>query len=168
MTAGEFERVRVLVVALGVLVVFGAAESSRAAFPGQNGRIAFSRDGDVWSVAADGSDEMNLTDHEALDADQRWSADGTKIVFTSDRSGNRDVWVMDADGGNPTQVTTDPARVIGEGRGNVSLRGVGSSGRGAATSDKGRSVTVGRLYFLYPHSRKAPKRNLPWRLSHRW
>jgi TolB protein len=63
----------------------------------------------VWTVAPDGSDEMNLTQHEALDSDQRWSPDGTRIVFASDRSGNRDVWVMDADGGNPTQLTTDSA-----------------------------------------------------------
>jgi len=104
--AGRFLPLALTLSAVAALVV---TESGRAAFPGQNGRIAFSRGGDVWSVAVDGSDEVNLTDHEALDADQRWSADGTKIVFTSDRSGNRDVWVMDADGSNPTQVTTDQA-----------------------------------------------------------
>jgi cysteine-rich repeat protein len=91
------------------VLTFACAAPADAAFPGQNGRIAFHRDGDVWSVAADGSDETNLTQDPALDADQRWSADGTRIVFTSDRDGNRDVWVMDADGGNPTQLTSDPA-----------------------------------------------------------
>lgn len=31
-----------------------------------------------------------------------------EIVFVSERSGNRDIWIMEADGGNPTQLTTDP------------------------------------------------------------
>jgi len=97
-----------LVVA-GAVVALVVGGTARAAFPGANGRIAFTRDLDVWTVAADGSDAVNLTQHGALDADQRWSPDGARIVFTSDRSGNRDVWVMDADGGNPTRLTTDPA-----------------------------------------------------------
>jgi len=32
-----------------------------------------------------------------------------KIAFTSDRDGNREVYVMDADGGNPTNLTNNPA-----------------------------------------------------------
>jgi Tol biopolymer transport system component len=37
-----------------------------------------------------------------------YSPDGSKIVFTSDRSGSWQVWVMDAGGGNQTQLTFDP------------------------------------------------------------
>jgi Tol biopolymer transport system component len=37
----------------------------------------------------------------------RFSPDGGKIVFVSKRTKNRDVWVMDADGGLQTQLTTD-------------------------------------------------------------
>lgn len=33
-----------------------------------------------------------------------WSADGKKIVFASARSGNYDVWSMDADGRNPVNL----------------------------------------------------------------
>ncbi len=38
-----------------------------------------------------------------------WSPDGTKIAFTSDRDGNFEIYVMNADGRNPTRLTSDPA-----------------------------------------------------------
>ena len=39
-----------------------------------------------------------------------FSPDGRKIAFTEFRGGtNQDIWVIDADGRNPTQLTTDPA-----------------------------------------------------------
>lgn len=38
-----------------------------------------------------------------------WSPDGRKIAFCSTRGGNHDIWVMDADGSNLRQLTTDPA-----------------------------------------------------------
>ena len=50
-----------------------------------------------------------LTDNAAGDWHPYWSPDGNKIVFASSRSGNSDIWVMDADGSNPVQLTTDAA-----------------------------------------------------------
>ena len=38
----------------------------------------------------------------------RFSPDGRKIVFVSERTKNKDIWVMNADGSMPTQLTTDP------------------------------------------------------------
>src|SRR5947209_709501 len=35
-----------------------------------------------------------------------WTPDG-RIVFTSEASGNLDLWIMDGDGGNRKQLTTD-------------------------------------------------------------
>jgi len=40
----------------------------------------------------------------------RWSPDGAKLTFVSDRSGNLDLFVMDADGSNVQQLTTGPER----------------------------------------------------------
>jgi TolB protein len=34
-----------------------------------------------------------------------WSPDGSQIVFASDRGGNFDLWIMDADGSNVMQLT---------------------------------------------------------------
>jgi len=35
-----------------------------------------------------------------------WSPDGSKIAFASDRDGNHEIYVMNADGSNPTRLTT--------------------------------------------------------------
>ena len=37
-----------------------------------------------------------------------WSPDGSKIVFPSDRGGTQDIWVVDAAGGAPRQLTNWP------------------------------------------------------------
>ena len=42
------------------------------------------------------------------DTDPAWSPDGTRIAFGSNRDGDRDIYVMDADGGNVQQLTDDP------------------------------------------------------------
>ena len=38
----------------------------------------------------------------------RFSFDGASIAFVSNRSGNRDIWVVQASGGEPKQITSDP------------------------------------------------------------
>ena len=67
--------------------------------------IAFSYQGDLWTVPADGGRAYRLTVHEAYEANPQWSPDGAQIAFTSDRFGNDDLFVMDAAGSTPTQLT---------------------------------------------------------------
>ncbi len=67
--------------------------------------IAFSYQGDLWTVPADGGRAYRLTVHEAYEASPQWSPDGAQIAFTSDRFGNDDLFVMDAAGSTPTQLT---------------------------------------------------------------
>jgi Tol biopolymer transport system component len=59
----------------------------------------------------DGSAQTRLTYSGANDDHPRWSPDGTKILFQSDRdtpeTGFADVYVMNADGGGQTRLTTD-------------------------------------------------------------
>jgi Tol biopolymer transport system component len=43
------------------------------------------------------------------DGSPSWSPDGTKIVFTSSRDGNAEIYVMGADGANPQRLTRHPA-----------------------------------------------------------
>ncbi len=63
---------------------------------------------DIFTVMADGTGEVNLTNNEYWDAYPHFSADRSKIAFASNRGGNFDIYVMDADGSNVIQVTTDP------------------------------------------------------------
>ena len=52
----------------------------------------------------------NLTNNLAADGGpQGWSPDGSRIAFTSARDGNFEIYVMDADGSNPTRLTNSPA-----------------------------------------------------------
>jgi dipeptidyl aminopeptidase/acylaminoacyl peptidase len=44
-------------------------------------------------------------DQTIQNGEAEWSPDGTKIVYSSSRDGDFDIWVMDADGGNPVNLT---------------------------------------------------------------
>jgi len=80
------------------------------AFPGVNGRIAFSSDRDgsveIYTMNPDGTDQMRLTNTALSSANPAWSSDGTKIVFDSNRDGNAaEIYVMNADGTEQTRLT---------------------------------------------------------------
>jgi Tol biopolymer transport system component len=73
------------------------------------GRIVFVKDGDIWVMDADGTNQTNLTNTTNSNEGQpAWSSDGTRIAFTSDQAEIppfRDIWVMNADGSNQTNLT---------------------------------------------------------------
>ena len=83
---------------------------AQAAFPGQNGKLAFVRSLDIWVANADGSNPVQLTTAPGLDRSPRWSADGTRIAFASSRSGGSKMFVMNADGSDQRQLTFTSAR----------------------------------------------------------
>ena len=51
-----------------------------------------------------------LTFGSGLQTDVTWSPDGRFIAYTSDRTGNFDIWVQPVSGGNPVQVTRSLAQ----------------------------------------------------------
>ena len=69
------------VVFAAVLAALLLPSSAHATFPGANGKIAFERSGDIWTMNADGSGQVNLTNTSAPELDPAWSPDGSKIVF---------------------------------------------------------------------------------------
>ena len=69
-------------------------------------RVAFAWHGDIWTVPVEGGEASRLTNHPANDGAPYYSPDGKKIAFLSDRvDGNRQVFVMSADGGEAKQIT---------------------------------------------------------------
>ena len=71
----------------------------------EGGQIAFSYQGDLWTVAAEGGQAQRLTIHEAYEGRPRWGPEGEQIAFTSDRYGNDDLYVTDAEGRTPERLT---------------------------------------------------------------
>jgi Tol biopolymer transport system component len=66
--------------------------------------LAEGRD-DVVMRRRDGTDPVNLTDDRAPDGWPTWSPDGHRIVYSSARSGTFCLYVMNADGTAPRQLT---------------------------------------------------------------
>lgn len=65
---------------------------------------------DIWIVSINGSEHRQITSGPRSDGQPAWSPDGEKIAFTSNRSGEIDIWVMDADGSNLTRLTRSDVR----------------------------------------------------------
>src|SRR6185503_5564557 len=49
----------------------------------------------LWLVPANGGPTVQLTKGEASDSTPRWSPDGKRIVFASNRDGKSALWVVD-------------------------------------------------------------------------
>jgi Tol biopolymer transport system component len=87
-------------------------------------RIAFASDRansgsddlmDIYTMNSDGSEVTRLTSDGAYryplssrSTAPAWSPDGSRIAFQSTRSGNHEIWVMDADGSDPVNVSQSP------------------------------------------------------------
>src|SRR5213079_3653923 len=70
-----------------------------------NGRIAFTYLGDIWTADENGQNAQRLTVNKARDAYPKFSPDGKWIAFSSDRNGNLDVYIIPSSGGTPKQLT---------------------------------------------------------------
>ena len=115
-TNRKFKRMfaNILSILLIVVMIFsGGWSPARAAFPGDNGKIAFvsNRDSnfEIYIMESDGSNQTNITNNPAYDGAPSWSPDGSQIVFMSERDGNYEIYRMNADGTDPIRLTTDPS-----------------------------------------------------------
>jgi Tol biopolymer transport system component len=64
----------------------------------------------VTPIARVGAGEVvNLTHHPAEDFHPRWSPDGTRIAFASNRDGDFEIYTMNADGTDLRRLTHNPA-----------------------------------------------------------
>jgi TolB protein len=65
--------------------------------------------GEIYVINADGTGKRRLTRDAAFDCCPSWSADGTKILFTSARDGNNEIYVMNADGTGQRTISPSPS-----------------------------------------------------------
>ena len=92
-----------------------AQESPYVRYPALNSdgtQIAFSFQGDIWTVATSGGNANRLTIHEGYDGYPFWSNDNKQIAFSSNRNGNYDIFVMPSNGGTPKRLTFHSANDV--------------------------------------------------------
>ena len=63
------------------------------------------RNAEIYVMDPDGENPRRLTHHPGLDNYADWHPDGSQIAFTSSRTGEFNIFVMDADGSNVKQIT---------------------------------------------------------------
>jgi Tol biopolymer transport system component len=98
-----------IVAAFLVVVLATPTKRAEAAFPGNNGKIAFVKGSEIATIEANGDNQTRLTKNREDDSEPVFSANGKKIAFESDRSGDRsgnlDIFTMSADGTDKKNVT---------------------------------------------------------------
>lgn len=60
---------------------------------------------DIYLLELDGGAPRQLTHSNKRDNSPQWSPDGTRLSFTSNRSGKSQIWILDLAGGDPRQLT---------------------------------------------------------------
>jgi TolB protein len=63
---------------------------------------------DIFEADLDGDHLKRLTEGNGYNAEGSYSPDGKQIVFCSNRDGNLELYIMDADGKNPRKLTNAP------------------------------------------------------------
>ncbi|HYW51938.1 MAG TPA: S41 family peptidase [Gemmatimonadaceae bacterium] len=69
--------------------------------------IVFSSGGDLWTVPVSGGEARLIVSHPATESRPLWSPDGTRLAFTSTRSGNGDIYVLTLASGTLQRITFD-------------------------------------------------------------
>lgn len=98
----SFRRTVAGLVAVSIALAF--AGTADAAYPGRNGKIAFSANSngnyDIYTIDADGNGPTRLTDDLQEEFEPKFSPDGSRILFVrlSPVGSTYNLWVMNADG----------------------------------------------------------------------
>lgn len=74
--------------------------------------IAFDLLGDIYTMPITGGTAKSIASGMAWEIQPRFSPDGSRIAFTSDRGGGDNIWTMDVKGGDMQQVTDESFRLL--------------------------------------------------------
>jgi tricorn protease len=78
-------------------------------------QIAFAYANNLWSVERAGGIARRLTSFQGATTNPKFSPDGKWIAFSAEYSGNTDVYVIPADGGEPKRLTWHPGADVVQG-----------------------------------------------------
>ena len=97
------------VILLALHCVSFAEEARLLRFPDvHTDRVTFVYAGDIYIAPRAGGEAVQLTSHIGLELFPKFSPDGTMIAFTGQYDGDKSVYAMPVDGGDPTRLTYHP------------------------------------------------------------
>ena len=76
--------------------------------------IAFALLGDIYTMPITGGAPTRIAEGLAWEVHPRFSPDGSRIAFTSDRGGGDNIWIMNADGSDMRQLTDESFRLMNQ------------------------------------------------------
>ena len=76
--------------------------------------LVFDLLGDLYTLPLDGGQATPISTGLAWDQDPRFSPDGTRLVYISDRDGNQEVWIRDMESGDAEVLTEGRPHRFGE------------------------------------------------------
>jgi Tol biopolymer transport system component/DNA-binding winged helix-turn-helix (wHTH) protein len=102
-------------------VAASGTDAQYPTFSRQGNRLAWTQntnDADIFRVAIKAEGEVtklssSLISSTAFDGSPRYSPDGKRIVFVSNRSGSVEIWLSDNDGMNPLRLTSFRGPLVG-------------------------------------------------------
>ena len=100
-----------LLVVLVLLSLPASAEETKLLrYPDIHGsQVVFTYAGDLWLASVDGGKARRLTSHPGVELFAKFSPDGRYVAFTGQYDGDEQVYVVEAAGGAPRQLTFYPA-----------------------------------------------------------
>jgi TolB protein len=105
----------------------------------------------LWVMPAAGGDAFPLSYGDFDNVDPRWSPDGTRIAFISNRDGNTSLWTQDIPGGGQRQIVPRDRHYLRP-MGRLAIQILDSSGRPTAarvfvTGSDGRAYAPGDAWM---------------------
>ena len=76
--------------------------------------IAFDLLGDIYTMPITGGTPRRIAEGLAYEQQPRFSPDGKRIAFTSDRGGGDNIWIMNLDGSDKRQLSKEDFRLLNQ------------------------------------------------------
>eukprot|EP01013_Petalomonas_cantuscygni_P043653 TRINITY_DN8357_c0_g1_i1.p1 TRINITY_DN8357_c0_g1~~TRINITY_DN8357_c0_g1_i1.p1 ORF type:complete len:1066 (-),score=215.17 TRINITY_DN8357_c0_g1_i1:437-3634(-) len=76
--------------------------------------LTFALLGDIYTMPIAGGSPTRIAEGLAWEVQPRFSPDGNRIAFTSDRGGGDNIWIMNRDGSDKRQVTKEEFRLLNQ------------------------------------------------------